>query len=110
MKLETGREMHTLPKNYFDGPIARDYDADSADMFDPVVLEPTVDFLAGLACGGPALELGIGTGRVAIPLHRRGVAVHGIDLSPDMVEQLQAKPDARDITFTVGDFARVHVG
>ncbi len=99
-----------MPKNYFDGPIAQDYDADSADMFDPTILEPTVDFLAHLASGGSALELGIGTGRVAISLRRRGVRVHGIDLSPDMVERLRAKPDGSDITVTIGDFATTKVG
>jgi SAM-dependent methyltransferase len=103
-------ESHQVPKIYFDGRIAQDYDADSVDMFDPAVLDPTVDFLAALARGGSALELGIGTGRVAIPLRQRGVEVHGIDLSPAMVEQLRAKPDASDITVTIGDFATLHVG
>ena len=79
-------------------------------MFDPAVLNPTVDFLTELASGGAALEMGIGTGRVAIPLHQRGMPVHGIDLSPDMVEQLQAKPDASEITVTIGDFASAKVG
>src|SRR5262245_55009146 len=79
-------------------------------MFDPAVLDPTVDFLAELARGGPALELGIGTGRVAIPLGQRGVAVHGIELSPAMVEQLRAKPDASEISVTIGDFATAKVG
>jgi SAM-dependent methyltransferase len=103
-------ELHRVPKIYFDGPIAQDYDADSVDMFDPAVLDPTVDFLAELARGGSALELGIGTGRVAIPLRQRGVPVHGIDLSPDMVKQLRAKPDASEITVTIGDFATAKVG
>ena len=61
--------------------MAERYDESSSEMFDPAVIEPTVDFLAGLAGDGAALELGIGTGRVALPLSRRGVTVCGIDLS-----------------------------
>jgi len=66
-------------KNYFDERVAARYDASSADMFEPAVLEPAVDFLAELAGSGTALELGIGTGRVALPLSQRGVRVHGIE-------------------------------
>lgn len=58
---------------------------------------------------GPALELGVGTGRVALPLADRGVAIHGIDSSPAMVERLRAKPGGQDIPVTVGDFADVAV-
>ena len=64
--------------NYFDEDVAARYDADAADMFASDVVEPAVDFLAELAGPGPALELGIGTGRIAVPLHQRGVDVHGI--------------------------------
>jgi SAM-dependent methyltransferase len=92
-------------KNYFDGPIAQNYDADSRDRFDPGVVGATVDFLFELAGDGAALELGIGTGRIALPLAARGVPVQGIDLSPDMVAQLQAKPGADAIGVTIGDFA-----
>lgn len=99
-----------MPEIYFDERIAAGYDADSADMFDPAVLGPAVDFLADLAAGGPALELGIGTGRVAVPLSRRGIRVHGIDVSPAMVERLRAKPDTVDIGVTIGDFATTAVG
>jgi SAM-dependent methyltransferase len=96
---------------YFDERVAARYDASSADRFDPAVLTPTVDFLAELAGGdgGTALELGIGTGRVALPLAERGVRVHGIDLSPAMVEQLRAKPGAERIETTIGDFATTRV-
>jgi SAM-dependent methyltransferase len=94
---------------YFDAPIAASYDDDSADMFDPAVLEPVVDFLAEIAGSGRALELGIGTGRVALPLARRGVQVHGIDLSKAMVERLRAKPGGEDIGVTIGDFATTSV-
>ena len=97
-----------MPRNYFDAR-AEQYDADSTDMFDPAVLEPAVSFLADLAGTGAALELGIGTGRIAVPLSRRGVNVHGIDLSPAMVAQLRAKPGAEDISVTIGDFATTRV-
>src|SRR3546814_18962819 len=72
------------------------------------VLEPTVEFLAGLAGqGGRALELAIGTGRVALPLSARGVEVSGIELSPDMVAQLRSKPGGSEIPVTLGDLASV---
>ena len=95
--------------NYFDEPVARRYDADSRDMFEPAAVVPVVDFLAGLAGTGAALELGIGTGRVALPLSQRGVHVHGIDLSPAMVAQLAAKPGAEAVEVTIGDFATATV-
>jgi cyclopropane fatty-acyl-phospholipid synthase-like methyltransferase len=63
------------------------------------------EVLAGLAGGGRALELGIGTGRIALPLARRGVDVHGIDLSRAMVARLRAKPGGDAIAVTIGDFA-----
>jgi SAM-dependent methyltransferase len=94
---------------YFDEPVAARYDESSAEMFDPEVLDPAVDFLAGLAGRGRALELGIGTGRVAVPLARRGVPVHGIDLSRAMVARLRAKPGAEQIGVTIGDFATTRV-
>jgi SAM-dependent methyltransferase len=94
---------------YFDERLAPRYDADSTEMFDPAVLEPAVSFLAELAAGGAALELGIGTGRVALPLSQRGVRVHGIEISPAMVAQLQAKPLSDDIGVTIGDFATTRV-
>jgi SAM-dependent methyltransferase len=78
-------------------------------MFDPAVVGPAVDFLADLARDGAALELGIGTGRIALPLHQRGIPVHGIDLSADMVAQLHAKPGSEDIGVTIGDFASTRV-
>jgi SAM-dependent methyltransferase len=98
-----------MPENHFDEPVAARYDASSADMFEPAVLGPTVDFLAALAGNGPALELGIGTGRVALPLTQRGIAVHGIDLSEAMVARLKAKPGAEQIAVTIGDFATTRV-
>jgi SAM-dependent methyltransferase len=98
-----------MPKKYFDERIATFYDATSADMFDPAVVEPAVDVLADLAGGGRALELGIGTGRIALPLRGRGVDVHGIDLSPEMVARMRAKPGGEEIGVTIGDFATTRV-
>ena len=94
---------------YFDEPVAARYDESSADMFDPEVVDPVVDFLAELAGSGRALELGIGTGRIALPLAQRGVAVHGIELSKAMVARLRAKPGGEAIGVTIGDFATTNV-
>ena len=74
-------------------------------MFAVEVLAPTIDFLESLAGGEAVLELGIGTGRIALPLHERGVPVHGIEFSQAMVDRLRAKPGAEGIEVTVGDFA-----
>jgi SAM-dependent methyltransferase len=98
-----------VPKIYFDERIAAGYDEASADVFDPDVVGPAVSFLADLAGDGAALEFGIGTGRIALPLHERGIRVSGIDLSPPMVERLRAKPGADDIDVTIGDFATAKV-
>jgi SAM-dependent methyltransferase len=93
----------------WDERTAEHYDADSAEMFAPENLTPTVDFLARLAVPGPALELAVGTGRVAIPLAARGVAVHGIELSEPMVAQLRRKADETALPVTVGDMATTTV-
>ncbi len=85
------------------------YDESSSDWFRPEVLDPTVEFLAELAGNGPALELGIGTGRVALPLAEKGIPVHGIDLSPAMIAGLRAKSGGDAIEVTVGDFATTRV-
>jgi SAM-dependent methyltransferase len=71
--------------------------------------EASIITLAELARGGRALELGIGTGRIALPLASRGVEVHGIDTSPAMVAQLRAKPGGESIPVTLGDFAGIPV-
>ena len=89
--------------------IAAVYDTTSAAMFDPAVLDPAVDLLAELAGGGRALELAVGTGRVALPLSARGVDVAGIELSPHMAEQLRAKPGAEAVPVTVGDMTSTRV-
>jgi SAM-dependent methyltransferase len=99
-----------VPKNYFDDRIAERYEALWPNLFDPAVIDPAVDFLAELVGAGAALELGIGTGRIALPLSQRGVRVHGIELSPAMVSQLRTKPGADEIGVTIGDFATTRVG
>jgi SAM-dependent methyltransferase len=90
---------------FFDERVAATYDGSNPEMFERAVVEPVVDLLVELAGSGRALELGIGTGRIAVPLARRGVPVHGIELSKAMVARLRAKPDAADIAVTIGDFA-----
>ncbi len=93
----------------FDEPVAARYDESSDEMFTPEAIDPVVDFLAERAGAGRALELGIGTGRIALPLSKRGVPVHGIDLSEAMVARLRAKPGGDDIGVTIGDFATATV-
>ena len=85
----------------WDSETAERYDDSSAFMFAPDVLDPAVDFLAELAGDGPALELAIGTGRVAIPLAERGISVTGVELSQPMVDQLHRK--VSDLPVVVGD-------
>ncbi len=99
-----------MAETHFDDWVAERYDRLWPELFDPEVVDPCVDFLAALAGAGPALELGIGTGRIALPLHRRGVPVHGIELSPAMVAQLRTRPGADAIGVTVGDFATAALG
>jgi SAM-dependent methyltransferase len=94
---------------YFGESIAASYDDSSEGAFDPRVVESTVDVLAEIAGGGRALEFGVGTGRVAVPLALRGVPVHGIDLSQAMVARLRAKPGGDAIGVSIGDFARTTV-
>jgi SAM-dependent methyltransferase len=98
-----------MPEDHFGEEVAARYDVSAADMFDPDVLDPAVDFLAELAPDGAALELGIGTGRVALPLSERGVRVSGIDLSEAMVAKLREKPGGDAIEVAIGDFATTKV-
>jgi SAM-dependent methyltransferase len=98
-----------VPEDYFGEQVAERYDRSALEMFDPAVVGPTVDFLADLAGEGAALELGIGTGRIALPLSARDVPVHGIDLSEAMVAKLRAKPGGDLIEVAVGDFATTRV-
>jgi SAM-dependent methyltransferase len=85
-------------------------DIERDPKFHPDVVAPTVEFLAQLAGDGRALELGIGTGRIALPLAARGVDVHGIDLSEEAIATLRAAPGGAGIGVTMGDFATVTVG
>jgi SAM-dependent methyltransferase len=98
-----------VSKDYFGEDVAARYDETIAGWGDPEVVEPAVDFLFELAGDGAALELGIGTGRIALPLAARGVRVHGIDLSEAMVARLRAKPGGPEIPIAIGDFATTRV-
>jgi SAM-dependent methyltransferase len=98
-----------MPTDYFGEPVAQRYDASTADLSGPEIVDPIVDFLVDLSVDRTALELGIGTGRIALPLAERGIRVHGIDLSEAMVARLRAKPGAEEIGVTIGDFATTTV-
>jgi SAM-dependent methyltransferase len=92
-------------EDIWDHEAAQGYDTPGTGMFAPEVLGPAVDRLAGLAGSGRALEFAIGTGRVAVPLARRGVPVTGIELSRPMIEQLRANADEMAIPVIAGDMA-----
>jgi len=94
---------------YFDESIAAVYEDYEGEGFTAGDIDATVEFLANVAGEGPALELGVGTGRIAIPLAQRGVPTHGIDLSRPMVARLQAKPGGEDISVAIGDMATTAV-
>ncbi len=98
-----------MPSDHFGERVAARYDDEESPMFAPAVVAATVEFLAGLAGGGRVLELGAGTGRIALPLSRRGVPVSGIDLSEAMVARLRAKPGGEAVDVTIGDFASTRV-
>ncbi len=91
--------------DYFDEPVAASYETRWPELFEPDAIDPVVNYLADLAGPGPALELGIGTGRIALPLSQRGIRVHGIDLSPAMVARLRTKPGGDAVDVIIGDFA-----
>ena len=99
-----------MPESRFDEWVAQHYQDLWPELFDPSVVEPAVEVLAELAGDGPALELGIGTGRIALPLDRRGVPVHGVELSEAMVAQLRTQEGGPDIAVTIGDFATAAAG
>ena len=94
---------------YFGEDVAATYDAATSGQHDESVIDCIVDVLAGLAGDGRALEFGVGTGRIALPLSRRGVDVHGIDLSKAMVARMREKPGGAAIGVTIGDFADTRV-
>jgi SAM-dependent methyltransferase len=98
-----------MQKIWFDEEIAATYDEDSGERFDPGLLAATTEVLAGLAGDGRALELAIGTGRVAVPLAERGVPVSGIELSPYMLARLRAKQGAAGIEAVEGDMTTTRV-
>ena len=98
-----------MSEDHFAGDVAARYDATLGAMGSPEVLGPTVDVLSELAGEGAALELAIGTGRVALPLAARGVPVSGIELSEAMVDQLRAKPGHEAISVTIGDMTSTRV-
>jgi SAM-dependent methyltransferase len=89
--------------------LAEVYDAVYSAASEPSALDPVVDVLAGLARGGSALEFGVGTGRVALHLRKRGVPVEGIELSQPMAERLRSKPGAQEVPVTVGDMTTARV-
>ena len=92
------------PSTYGDRIIGT-YDETHASLFDAEHVAPAVDLLAKLTLGGRALELGIGTGRIALPLAAKGVPIQGIDASEAMVAMLRAKEGGGDIPVSIGDFA-----
>jgi SAM-dependent methyltransferase len=96
---------HLRQEDIWDDHAAAQYDTPGEGMFAPEVLGPTVERLAALAGGGRALELAIGTGRVAVPLAERGVPVTGIELSASMVARLRERADEATIPVVVGDMA-----
>jgi SAM-dependent methyltransferase len=97
-------------EGFFGERVASSYDERSAAMFDPAVVTPVVDLLAGLAGQGRVLEFGIGTGRIALPLAERGLPVAGIDSSEAMVARLRDKPGGGELEVAIGDFASTRVG
>ena len=99
-----------MPTNHFDERIAAIYDETSGDRFDPAVLDPTVEFLVEQSAGGRVVEFASGTGRVALPLARRGVEVRGIELSAAIADRMRAKPDAQRVPVTIGDMTTCCVG
>ena len=98
-----------MAEDYFGERVAARFDERYAHLAAPAVVDPMVDFLVERAGRGAALELGIGTGRIALPLAARGVRVHGIELSEAMAARLRAKPGAEEIGVTIGDFATARV-
>ncbi len=106
LKAEKGGQ--TVPR--YDSATYGELMAEFYDAWYPSIdAEPAVECLARLASAGPVLELGIGTGRIALPLVRRGLEVQGIDASPAMVSKLREKPDGDAVPVTIGDFADVEV-
>lgn len=98
-----------VSSDVWDAETAAVYDEEAADMFAPEVVEPAVSYLARLSGRGPALGFAIGTGRLGIPLSRRGIPVVGIDLSPSMVSRLREKISETELPVVVGDMTTTKV-
>ncbi|MDP8987176.1 MAG: class I SAM-dependent methyltransferase, partial [Actinomycetota bacterium] len=98
--------MHGFDASTYGERFADVYDDWYGDVSD---VDATVEAVARLAGDGPVLELGIGTGRLALPLKAAGLEVHGIDASPAMLERLRAKPGGEAVPVVIGDFADVAV-
>ena len=99
-----------VAETLFDARVAARYETYWPEVFEPAVIDPAVSFLAGLAGNGRALELAAGTGRLALPLARRGVQVHGIELSEPMAARLREQPGGDQVEVTIGDMATTTVG
>ncbi|PRY54835.1 methyltransferase family protein [Knoellia remsis] len=110
MALDLTRFDHLTQDELWDADAAARYDSPGEGMSSPEVLGPTVDRLVDLADGGPVLEFAVGTGRVAIPLARRGVPVAGLEASRHMIDQLH-RTDGGDLLTPVvrGDMASTRV-
>ena len=98
-----------MPENYFDERIAKGYETFWPDSFEPEVVDPAVNFLAELAGPGGALELGIGTGRLALPLSRRGVRCTGSSCRRPWSSSCRRSRVQTPIGVTIGDFATTTV-
>jgi SAM-dependent methyltransferase len=97
-----------MPQNVFVGSIAERYDDDERDHSTAEAVDPAVSFLASLSArvgGGPVLEFAIGTGRIALPLRERGVDVHGIEISADMVAAMRRRRGGSEVPVVIGDMA-----
>lgn len=98
-----------MAETRFDEWVAARYELLWPELFDPEVLNPAVEFLAGLAGSQRVLEFGVGTGRLAVPLAERGVPVAGIELSPAMAARISERSAGRQVDVTIGDFATTRV-
>lgn len=105
----TSPDYTSLPDQHLDPAVAAIYDEGHADRFENDIVTQTVDVLLELADGGSVVEFAVGTGRLALPLAKRGAQVHGIDFSEPMLAELRTKPGAEQISLTVGDMTSTHV-
>jgi len=94
-----------MAETHFNDWIAQHYETLWPELYEPAAIDRPVAVLAKLAGAGPVLELGIGTGRIALRLSRRGIEVHGIELSAAMADRLKAESGGSEVAVTIGDFA-----